>query len=710
MKNIFKICRRDFKKIFTNSMAIILVVGVALLPSLYAWFNIYANWDPYGSTGNMKIAVVNNDEGAEIKGIKISIGDQIVTNLKANDLIDWQFMPKEEAVAGIKAGEYYAGIEIPSGFSESFTSIMTADFKQPEITYYANEKKNAIATKITDKVVQTVQTEVNESFVITVVGLINQMFGTIIEESDTLSNGMFGTIQDEINQAKANVVSLQTTLDSFEKVINLTGNLDTSLNQKDLASLLDNTNKAINNTEDVIKVAEASVESISSTVDKTFEDSAASLKNIAETVKKTNGEVTENTRPVIIQAINNCKDMQLKITSLTGILKEFENLLPDEAKLVGSIISSLEDSGKKLDGVINDLETMLNGNFSGRVNDIADSMIGISGTMNRAGTDFKENLQPKLKSTISALLATMGDVSNVITALQKDMPGVNTVVSALGDSVEAGDSMMNSISSLVSTFIGQLNELSDKIDKLADSEIVNAAVNLTTQNADELGEFLACPVKVNTDKVYGIENYGSAMAPFYTTLAIWVGGTILVAILKTNVKKKKEFTKLKPTEEYFGRGLTFLIISLIQSIIICAGDLYFLQIQCYHPVKFMIAGIAGSVAIMFFIYTLACTFGDIGKALAVIMLVVQIGGSGGTFPIDVTPQFFQAINPYLPFTFVIEAMRECVCGTYENNFWIYILKLGAYILISLFIGLVIKPCVTKPIHFFTKRIEETGLF
>lgn len=710
MKNIFKICRRDFKKIFTNSMAIILVVGVALLPSLYAWFNIYANWDPYGSTGNMKIAVVNNDEGAEIKGIKISIGDQIVTNLKANDLIDWQFMPKEEAVAGIKAGEYYAGIEIPSGFSESFTSIMTANFKQPEITYYANEKKNAIATKITDKVVQTVQTEVNESFVITVVGLINQMFGTIIEESDTLSNGMFGTIQDEINQAKANVVSLQTTLDSFEKVINLTGNLDTSLNQKDLASLLDNTNKAINNTEDVIKVAEASVESISSTVDKTFEDSAASLKNIAETVKKTNGEVTENTRPVIIQAINNCKDMQLKITSLTGILKEFENLLPDEAKLVGSIISSLEDSGKKLDGVINDLETMLNGNFSGRVNDIADSMIGISGTMNRAGTDFKENLQPKLKSTISALLATMGDVSNVITALQKDMPGVNTVVSALGDSVEAGDSMMNSISSLVSTFIGQLNELSDKIDKLADSEIVNAAVNLTTQNADELGEFLACPVKVNTDKVYGIENYGSAMAPFYTTLAIWVGGTILVAILKTNVKKKKEFTKLKPTEEYFGRGLTFLIISLIQSIIICAGDLYFLQIQCYHPVKFMIAGIAGSVAIMFFIYTLACTFGDIGKALAVIMLVVQIGGSGGTFPIDVTPQFFQAINPYLPFTFVIEAMRECVCGTYENNFWIYILKLGAYILISLFIGLVIKPCVKKPIHFFTKRIEETGLF
>ena len=710
MKNIFRICRRDFKKIFTNSMAIILTVGVALLPSLYAWFNIYANWDPYGSTGNMQIAVVNDDEGTEIKGIKINIGDQIVTNLKANDLIDWQFLSKDEAVEGIKAGKYYAGIEIPSGFSESFTSIMTADFRQPEITYYANEKKNAIATKITDKVVQTVQTEVNESFVITVVGLINQMFGTVIEESDTLSNGMFGTVQEEITQAKGSIESLQSTLTSFENVMKLMNSLDSSLSEKDLASLLKNTDSAITNTEDVIRVTEAGIESISGTVDKTFADSASSLKNIAEAVKKTNGEVSESTQAIITQALANCKDTQTKITNLTNILKEFEDLLPDEAKLVAGIISSLENSNAKLSGVISDLEAMQNGSFSGRVDEVADNIISISGTMSSAGRDFKQNLQPKLKSTINALLGTMGDVSNVLTALQKDMPGVNTLVEALGKSAEAGDGMMKSLSSLIGTFSSQLDELSGKIEKLSNSDIVNATVNLTTKNADELGEFIACPVKVNTDKVYGIDNYGSAMAPFYTTLAIWVGATILVAILHTNIKKKKEFTSLKPTQEYFGRGLTFLALSLIQSVIICAGDLWFLRIQCYHPIKFMIAGIAGSVAIMFFIYTLAYTFGDIGKALAVIMLVVQIGGSGGTFPIDVTPQFFRAINPYLPFTFVIEAMRECVCGTFENDFWIYLLKLGAYILVSLFIGLVIRPCVKKPIQFFTKRVEETGLF
>ena len=113
MKNIFKIFKRDIKKIFTNSMAIILAVGIAVIPSLYAWFNIYANWDPYGATGNMKVAVIIEDEGYTFRDIEINVGEEIKSNLEANDLIDWKFVPKAEALSGIEAGEYYAAIEIP---------------------------------------------------------------------------------------------------------------------------------------------------------------------------------------------------------------------------------------------------------------------------------------------------------------------------------------------------------------------------------------------------------------------------------------------------------------------------------------------------------------------------------------------------------------------------------------------------------------------
>ena len=710
MKNILRITKRDFKKIFTNSMAIILVVGLSLLPSLYAWFNIYNNWDPYGNTGRMKVAVINNDEGAEIKGIPLDIGSQIITNLKSNDSIDWQFVSQDEGLEGVKAGKYYAGIEIPEGFSKSFTSILTSDFKRPEITYYANEKKNAIATKITDKVVQTVQTEVNESFVTTVVDLINQMFGTIIEESDNLNSGMFGTLQDELDQAKSSVIALQSTLTSFDKVMGLISNLDTSINSKDLKSLLNNTNDVINDTSDVIKVTQASVDSISSTIDKGFTDTAASLKEAAEIIKKTNGEVTESSKIVLNQALEYCADAKVKIEDLANILTELNNSLTQPIDLITTLVNNLNDASKQLDTVIADINAILNGNFSGRVDEVANKILTISNTMSTSGSDFKQNIQPKLKETITSLLGTMADLSNVITGLDKDSPEINKVVSALNQSVEAGDSMMDSVNTLISTFLGQLDDLSDKIDKLSDSDIVNAVVNITTQNGGDLGEFLACPVIVNTDKVYGIETYGSAMAPFYSTLALWVGGTILVAIVKVDVKKKKEFHNLKPTHEYFGRGLTFVLIAMIQGLIICLGDLFFLQIQCYHPIKFIFAGVLGSAVMTFLIYSFAYTLGDIGKALAIIMLVVQIGGAGGTFPIDVTPQFFISINPYLPFTFVIEAMRECVCGTYGNYYWICLLKLLAYVVVALVFGLLLKRIVKKPIKFFTKRIEETDLF
>ena len=202
MKTIVAIFKRDLKKIFTNSMAIILAVGIALLPSLYAWFNIYANWDPYGSTGSMQIAVIIEDEGYTYRTIEINVGEKIRENLEGNDLIDWQFLPKDEALEGIESGKYYAGIEIPAGFSESLTSIVTNDFVQPSITYYANEKKNAIATKITDKVVQTIQLEVNESFVSTVIGVIGSLINVMADSTQSGAVTMLDDLQTNGKQVR----------------------------------------------------------------------------------------------------------------------------------------------------------------------------------------------------------------------------------------------------------------------------------------------------------------------------------------------------------------------------------------------------------------------------------------------------------------------------------------------------------------------------
>ena len=155
--------------------------------------------------------------------------------------------------------------------------------------------------------------------------------------------------------------------------------------------------------------------------------------------------------------------------------------------------------------------------------------------------------------------------------------------------------------------------------------------------------------------------------------------------------------------------MTFLTFSVVQGLIICLGDLFVLKMQCYHPLMFVLAGICASMIFTVFIYSLVYAFEDIGKAIAVILLVLQIGGSGGTFPIDVTPKFFQTIHPYLPFTFLVNAFRECVCGTWGNDYMIDLLKLSAYIPIGLIFGLVISKAVRKPISFFGKKLKETEI-
>ncbi len=709
MKMIFKIFKRDIKKIFRNSMAIILAIGLAVLPSLYAWFNIYANWDPYGSTGNMQVAVINNDEGAVIKTFTVNVGSQIETNLKANDLIDWQFVSKEEGINGVKAGKYYAAIEIPSGFSNSLTSIMSSEFKQPQIVYYANEKKNAIATKITDKVVQTVQTEVNESFITTIVNLMNQVFGFVLDENDISGGAIFNKISNEINETKASVADLNNSIGTFSDISELLKQLGSSMSSEKVSNLLNSTNDVINDTSDVVKITQSSVSGVVDNIGTLLSGVTSSLDNAAEIVE--NFSPDQNSVEVLKTAAQTCTNMATVMDTVCTMLNQLNQSLPNPITAIDDLVKTLTENAVVLRDLGVKLNAAADGAYEGTLSDIAASIREVSASLKASMNDYNNTVKPQAEKMVSNLLSTLDSASKMIGLLDDDVPTVDTLIKTLNASLDSGVGLFGSLQSMLKNFENELDNLSEKIDTLSNSEEFNTFLNVMSENADKLGEFIACPVQVETDKIYGIDNYGSAMAPFYSTLAIWVGAVILIAIINTNVKHKKELgAPVKPYQEYFGRGLLFIAFAIVQALIVCLGDLYFLGIQCYHPVKFLFAGCFAAVVYAMLIYSLAYTFGDIGKAAVVVLLVIQIGGSGGTFPIDVTPKFFQAINPYLPYTFVINAMRECVCGTYGGDYWLDLLKLSAYILIALLIGLVLKIPFRKPIRFFNKKIEETDVF
>lgn len=709
MKNILKIYKRDLKNIFTNSMAIILVVGLAVLPSLYAWFNIYANWDPYGSTGNMMVAVVNDDEGFKYRDIKINVGEEIVSNLKGNDAIDWQFVSKDEALNGIESGKYYAGIEIPKGFSKSFASIMSPVFVQPKITYYANEKKNAIATKITDKVVQTVQTSVNESFVTTVIDLVNAMLGVVVEESDHTTSNAINSIQDQIKNAQDSLKATEQTLNSFKEVVELSNDLVGSLNPKNLDNLLTNTSTLLDGTEDVITVSSNAVGAVIGNIGVSLDDATVTLDNVANLIREKGNLNTQGAKRELLKASEQLENVKNILNDASDIIIKLNQSLPHPLEKVTAVAANIKALATDAGNLSKDIKDFVNGDISISPSTLATRVENLSKRIKSAKADFSKNVQPKLEKAVIDVLNEINSLSNIVDSLQANSSKISTLTTALNKSAKAGDTMVGSLMTLLTSAEGQLKSLSEKLTALQDSEILNTLTNMTSTNKDELGAFIACPVKIDTDKVYGIENYGSAMAPFYSTLAIWVGGMFLVAVMSPTVKKKKEIGRVTHHEAYFGRALTFLTISFVQGMVICLGDLLLFKIQCYHPAKFMIAGGLASLVYTLFIYSLTYTLGDLGKSVGVIMLVLQIGGSGGTFPIDVTPPLFRAINPYLPFTFVIEAMRECICGLYQNEYWIWLLKLCAYIPIALVIGLGLKLVVHKPLKFFEKRLEKTDL-
>lgn len=199
------------------------------------------------------------------------------------------------------------------------------------------------------------------------------------------------------------------------------------------------------------------------------------------------------------------------------------------------------------------------------------------------------------------------------------------------------------------------------------------------------------------------------MTPFYTNLAIWVSGIVLIAIFKLEADRNEKLRIFTPTQGYFGRWLLFITVGLVQALIICLGDIFLLKTQCEHPLAFIGAGLWISFVYVNLIYAFSITFKHIGKAVCVILVILQIPGSAGTYPIEMTPTFFRALHPLLPFTYGINAMREAMAGMYGNLYWKDLGCLTLYLPIAFLIGLGVRLLMLNLNRMFDIKLEETGL-
>nr|WP_207730203.1 YhgE/Pip domain-containing protein [Clostridium botulinum] len=717
VKNIFKIYNRDLQNIITNWVAIVVMLGLMILPSLYAWFNIKSSWDPYSNTKSISVAVVNKDKAAFFKGQSINVGEELVNKLKINKNIGWKFVDEKEAEKGVKYGKYYASIMIPEDFSYKILSITRDKQEKPTLIYSVNEKSNAVAPKITSKGVTTIQSEVTKTFVKTVNGIIFEMFNKLGIELEKgkpklkdLMNMIF-YVNDKIPEINASIDKLEKgaiTLEEFIEKINkdiplIKDTINRALSAGDKTKLfLSKSKEGINNVAPYIKQDLIIARKINSTAEVLIEEgvdligknSSKARENLLSSKDKlTNVKEILNSILELIDIINKDKK-NIIMNDFENKIKDMKERVNNKIENINTVISSIDRGEKVSVEVLNRLNNRAN---------------GIDSILEKTIEDFNPKIVPAINNVLNDLIVVADNTIQLLKNANENLPGATELLDKGYTGAEKGIKGIKILKSNLPSIEKSIGEVSNKLKVLDDDERLNEIIKLMKSNAKIESDFISNPVEIKENRIYPIPNYGSAMAPFFTTLSLWVGALILVSILSVEVKDIKGAKKLKVHEKYFGRYFTFMTIAIFQALIVSLGDIYLLKVYVSNKSIFILFSIFISIIFSMIIYTLVSVFGNVGKALGVILLVLQISASGGTFPIEVTPGFFQRINPLLPFTYAVSGMREAVGGVIEGILLRDIIILLIYFTLSILLALLLKKKLEKANKNFVKKFKESGL-
>lgn len=735
MRNIIAIFKRDLSRIRGSVVALIVAVGLVIVPTLYAWFNIAGSWDPYGNTGNLKVAVANSDNGymSDLIPVRVNIGDTVVSALRENDQLDWRFVSESDAVEGVRSGEYYAAVVIPENFSSRMMTVFSSDAEHAEIVYYENQKANAIAPRVTDKAASTVRQQIDETFAKTISDVGLATTSSLLEFMDgdqiaAYAGNLSGTLAGAITtlrDASGSVDEFAGLLQSSTGLLDSTSDLLASAGtaNKDAEALAGDAKTGLSGMHDALDAAVAAI-------NQSLKDSAGDYDAAAKAIDEAFGAADAHVSLTVTQlrdasadVAKRASDMRDVQDNILAVERDVEGSnLPEKLKAelvqkidivantVGNAANQQELLAKHLSDAAASLETGA-ADARAKAQAVKDGIAEAKGSIG----GVKDSYNATLKQQISDLSDAVADVARRGSDMADDLGATVTdlshAASALSDDLAGAHEVLAGASADLASAADDLQRLKEGLDTAVTSGDLDRVRELIGSDPAALADALAAPVALDRQAVYHIKNYGSAMAPFYTTLSIWVAGIVLAAMLKANVDEAdvKALGNPRLHELYLGRYAFFALLAFAQATLVCAGDLLFFGIQCEHPFQFMLVGWLAGFVFSNMIYTLTVSFGDIGKAIAVVLLVMQVAGSGGTFPIEMTADFFQAVYPFLPFTHAINAMHAAMAGAYGMEFWIELGTLSLYLIPSLALGLVFRRPVIRANRWIIEKLEETKL-
>ena len=718
MRNAFKVLRRDLTRIRRAPKSWAIIIGLLVLPSLYAWVNIIAFWDPYGNADHIKVAVVNQDEGAstDLTG-EVNVGEQVVDQLKTNDQLGWQFMDHDEAMEAVRSGSSYAAIVMPPDFSRDLLTITTGDFVQPKLEYYTNEKANAIAPKITDVGASTLDTQINSNFIGTVAKTLAQEAEQAgIDAGDWLIDSRSETLT-ALDQALQTVQAARMSMTELDNAVG-----PGTAAVTDARRALERVDAAIGDVTDAATDAQALVNEVqqdlvdfSGTLTDAYVSGAANLTGATTRLRESIAQFSGGADAARTALTTAQSDVQAVIDAnqtLLGALRPLAAAVPAEVPAkaqMEQVISGLEAQTAR-DREL--LETL--GAAHSTVSTVSDQTAAATEAMN-AVERSSAALHSMMTGTFPGLNQSMASLSASVGAFSTALDSQRVLVGQAADMLTELEELLGETGTALSSLDGNLQDVqSDLVTLQTDLNAITAAdiwdqlSTLTSLDPDSIADFMTGPVTVHENDVFPVPAYGSSMAPLFTNLSLWIAGFVLMVLFKLEVDTE-DVDGLTVRQAYFGRWLLFAVMNIIQALLVSIGNVV-IGVQTVNPVIFVATCVFVGLAYMSIIYALSVSFGYIGKGMAVLLVIMQIPGASGIYPIQMMPDFFRSLFPFFHFTYGIDAMRETIGGFYGLYYLRYMAVLTLFAALAFALGVFLRQRLGNFARLFNSKLADTGLF
>ena len=719
MKNALRVLKRDYLRLLKAPAALTVVFVLVVLPSLYTWFNVVGFWDPYGNTGNIRVCVVNEDEGATMDGMgDLDLGSQVVDQLHDNDQLGWTFTDKDTAMEEVNSGKAYAAFVIPSDFSYDVTTFLTGDFTQPKLEYYVNEKAGGVSTKVTDTGANTLDETINSTFVSTVSGVVADTVNSSLGQAQGDLDGAKTSIAMQLDKASSSlqdarnaVADLSSASDSLSaKTSDAKGKLQGA--KGDISSLSQQLSEASALLSETQQALGPFVVQMTGVLDESSALASKAATNANAAVGKVNASV-EGAEGTVNAAVAQGNAVIKANDAIIDSLNALKDIPGADTGAIDSAIANIQAQNSTLksavDGVSNTYASLKSA--SNDINTASD----------KVNSAFQGTLQntDKYRGTLSS--ETLPALSDGTTKLSNSLSGLSTAVSnqtlLIDQSMTALD-QLNTALQTTATALGQtdgvLSGFQDDIDTVKTDLLSLSASGALGQlfgedglDADKIADFMLSPTQLQTEELYTVNAYGSAMAPLFMNMTLWIGVFMLLVILRQEVDDEG-IPNLSSRERYLGKWLFLAPLVSLQAIVCCAGNLL-LGVQVASVPLFFVTAVFCSLTYLCLQYALSVLFQHIGKGLCIILIFVQIPGATGLYPIEMTPDFFQAIYPVFPFTYGINALRETIAGFYGFQWCAEMGMLLLYFLVFFVGGFLLRPYLTNVNRMFSKQIAASDI-